>query len=257
MTHTSLQQLHVLVTRPLPQALSLQQALEAEKAHVSLLPTLVIADVNDMSAAKYAIEHLPIYDMAIFTSANAVHKILPLLHSTWPIWPTSVQLATIGDATARVLESAGYVVPLKPRDTFTSEALLALPTFQHVAQQKIIIFTGVGGRATLAHTLQQRGAEVTEAAVYQRKAPGPLKFDWKNSTVDIIIITSGEGLQNLLQGFDAAGQAWLKQTPILVVSQRLAKLAKQWQMQTIYTAADPSPAAIIHALKEYVHVSKC
>jgi uroporphyrinogen-III synthase len=69
--------------------------------------------------------------------------------------------------TAATLRSSG-VEPLVPARE-DSEGLLALPQLQVVAQRRIVLVKGPGGRELIADTLRERGAEVIEFNCYRRQ----------------------------------------------------------------------------------------
>jgi uroporphyrinogen-III synthase len=121
---------------------------------------------------------------------------------------------------------------LRPAAGASSEALLALPELDEtvVAGSEILIVRGEGGRQLLGDTLSKRGAQVTYAEVYRRAAPevngGGPGSGGSNGGIDIIVITSLAGIENLfaMLGADAAG--WLKEAGYVVVSERLAAHAR-------------------------------
>lgn len=55
----------------------------------------------------------------------------------------------------------------------------------------------------------------------------PLLTDWQHKGLDIIISTSGESLENLLSMVGNSGREWLLNQQLLVISERVATLAKQ------------------------------
>lgn len=254
MADAVLQGLKILVTRPLAQAHDLKIAIEALCGQVILLPTLEIVTVIDEISFDQIQQPLIRADIAIFTSVNAVQHTQVLLKKHQIRLSQTAQIIAIGAATANALTQAGYTTIIKPNQLFTSEALLNLPALQQVAGRRVIIFKGIGGRDLLAQALRERDAVVNEISVYRRVKPQHLQFDWQNNSVDIIIVTSAESLENLYYALDDAGQTWLQNTPMLVVSERLAQLAKKLSISTVYIAASASTAALIEALKEYRHV---
>ena len=70
-------------------------------------------------------------------------------------FPPRLEIAAIGQATARALARHGVAPALQPDYEFTSEALLALPRFQRVTGQHILIVRGEGGRELLAEGSSQ------------------------------------------------------------------------------------------------------
>ncbi|MFQ5468926.1 MAG: uroporphyrinogen-III synthase [Gammaproteobacteria bacterium] len=219
--------LNVLVTRPAHQAQPLIQCLQTEGADTVLLPVIEMSPAPLTAQLTDAIEQIQDYDIALFISANAVTHTIPLLPP--PSWPAHIKIAGVGQQTTQQLINHGFEVDIEPRPPFNSESLLNTPELSKVSGKKIIIFRGVGGREKLANTLTERGADVAYAEVYQRKIP---RFDDKNiekivktGNIDIITITSNEGLQNLYQIVGGAHRQWLLEKPIAVLSERCASLA--------------------------------
>ncbi len=98
-----------------------------------------------------------------------------------------------------------------------------------VAGKRIVIFRGEGGRELLAETLRQRGATVEYAEVYRRAVPEAgaeqLQHVLRKNCIDIVTVTSNEGLQNLLHMAGDACRCRLLRLPLVVISQRTALLA--------------------------------
>jgi len=122
-----------------------------------------------------------------------------------------------------------------------------------MAGKRVIIFRGEGGRELLAEELRARGATVEYAEVYRRGRPtqdnGPLLHAWARGEVDIITVTSGEGLRNLFDMVGQLGRQWLRKTPILVINERLVTLARELGVEAPpVIAEEASDEGIVAAL---------
>ncbi len=249
-----LQGMGILVTRPERQAEGLCRLIEAQGGRAIRCPTLEILPPRDPAPALAVIDHLDGYELAIFTSANAVNLGLELLLSRHPL-PSGWRLFAIGKATARALAEYGIGACRTPEPGADSEALLALPELQAVAGKGIVIFRGEGGREALGDTLRARGARIGHAIVYRRSKPAFCPDDllqyWTRGEIQAVIATSNENLQNLFAMVGAAGQPWLLNTPLVVVSERARSLALQLGFsQPPLLAREASDAAIVQALLE-------
>jgi len=247
--------LGIVVTRPAHQAGPLGERLAALGARPIAFPTLAILAPRNPAAIVPIIDRLADFQLAIFSSANAVSCGLARVRER-RAWPPGLDRAAIGAATARALAAEGLPATLVPVRDFRSEALLALPALQQVAGQAIVIFRGEGGRGTLGDTLRQRGAEVHHAEVYRRERPagdpGTLHQHWQRDELQVIITTSNEGLQNLVEMVDARDRARLLATPLLVVSSRGQALARELGFQRPpLLAARASDEAIIETLLQW------
>lgn len=241
----------VLVTRPAHQAGSLCRLVEAAGGHAVRFPVLEIsATLPQASAALLA--RLASFDLAIFISANAVEHGLAAARAHGP-WPPGLERAAIGRATAAALEAQGLPPAICPAGPFDSETLLLHPDLQAVAGQRIVIFRGVGGRELLAETLRARGAEVAYAEVYRRRRPSadpaPLLARWRAGAIDIVVVTSREGLANLWRLLGPEGQPLLRATQLVAASDRVLQLAAELAIRpTPVVAREASDAGLLEAV---------
>lgn len=247
----------VVVTRPAGQATALAAAIEAQGGQALLFPVLAIADVLDPAPLLALAQRLDDFDLAIFISANAVHKALtPILARR--TWPAGLRVATVGKASERQLAAFGLDDIIAPSERFDSEALLALAPLTAVAGKKIVVFRGDGGRELLGDTLQQRGATVEYVTCYRRSQPkldpAPLFDLWRDGRLSAITLTSSEGLRNLWQMLgadqDGSGRALLTATPIFVPHPRIAEQAQQLGLARLI-ATGPGDTGLVSALIEY------
>ncbi len=249
----SLNGLGVLVTRPEHQADNLCRLIEQAGGVAIRCPLLIIDEPRDWVPALAVFDRLTTCDLLIFTSANAVDRGLPLILERGGI-PSRVELAAIGAATALALARHGVGPCLQPDEGFTSEALLALPRFQQVAGQRIVIVRGEGGRELLATTLVARGAQVIAAEVYRRERPttdaSTLLARWERGEIGAAVVTSNESLRNLFDLLGVAGQDYLRDTPLVVVSDRIRQAATDYGCHAILLAREASDDALIATLLE-------
>jgi DNA-3-methyladenine glycosylase len=240
----------IIITRPLKSSHFLAEKIEQAGGKPIVFPTLEIRDVNQQVLKEARLES---YAIAIFTSANAVEKVLPF-------WPKSSNLIVmaIGRATAQALQAAGIYVDFSPESKFNSEALLGAPFLQASFLQtgdtkKIVIFSGENGRSLLLDTLRERGAQVTKIAVYKRLCPVvERKFllqVWQQTPIAAVISTSCESLENLYQIVAPEFRERLLNLQLIVISERMAELALSlgFKRPPIVTEAI-SDAAIFEAL---------
>ena len=246
--------MHIVVTRPAHQAQRLCELIEKHGGQPIRFPVLEIVPKIDAEFLQL-IKHLSDYHLAIFISPNAVNHALSAIEAHGGL-PAQMHVAAVGKATAAALSEKNYSVDIAPEDKFDSESLLALPALHNVRGQNIIIFRGVGGRELLADTLKQRGARVHYGECYQRRKPThdaqPLLQQWEQQALDIIIITSVEGLKNLIDLVGQAAQEQLFDTPLLVVSERMAEEARQLGFKaSIVCAAKAGDEQVLDALIQW------
>lgn len=192
----------VVVTRPEPAAGALAAALTAEGARVWRLPALAIRDLAPSAALDSTLARLATFDLAIFVSANAVEKGIAAARRHGP-WPSRLQAAAIGEATAIALKSEGVERVISPTGRHDSEALLALAPLQAVRGQNIVVFRGRGGRELLKQTLETRGARVEYVECYERTRSGedakPVADALARGEVHAVSALSAETLENFVE----------------------------------------------------------
>ena len=237
----------VLVTRPAGQAEALCRRIEAAGGRAIALPAAAILPVSDPEPAQTLLA-AP-WDLMVFVSRNAVEHALPLLPGgCLPEGPT---IAAVGQATARALAAAGREPDLVPGGRFDSEALLAMDALADVLGFRVLIVRGEGGRPTLGETLVERGARVAYAEVYRRVRPqidpAPLLANW-NRDIQVATATSDDILQNLLELFTPDGRDALVATPLVVVSERTAELARSLGFARVEVAERAGDEEILAAL---------
>ncbi|EIJ34938.1 uroporphyrinogen-III synthase [Thiothrix nivea] len=255
----TLRGLNVVVTRPAHQAARFQQMLEQAGANAVLFPVIVIAPPEQPALAQTMLASLDSYDAAIFISANAVRFGLEQLDENQRQTLRKLTLGAVGKQTAGVLQQHGFGVQLVPASGYTSEDFLALPAVQRLVGKRILIFRGAGGREWLADALRSRGASVDYVEVYRRICPeidtSGLKLRHERQQLDIIAITSSEGLLNLLAMLD--NPDWIKTVPLLAGSQRMVEAARQAGFSgTIAIADNPGDEAMLQALTHWAQESR-
>ena len=245
----------VLVTRPRDQAENLARMIEARGGEAVLLPVIEIAEPGDTPALLASIGRLKDFSLAIFISPNAVKRAMNLIRARGG-WPPALRAAAVGNGSARELKHFGIEDVIVPQGRFDSEALLELPELRDVKGKRIVIFRGTGGRELLGDTLRARGAEIEYAECYRRVRPDtdmtPLLRRWARGEIDIVSVTSVDGLHNLFDMVGKAGQQWLICTPLVVVSKRMVDVCHELGFKTEpRVAATASNEAILDAIQTW------
>ncbi len=242
---------HILVTRPAHQADKLSALIAAQGGVAVRLPTLAIVGADDMGHIKDALSDLERFHWLVFISANAVNFAVRANGGKIKI-AQSVRVAAVGQATAEALVQNGLRVDLVPEQGYSSEALLATPTMQQVAHQAFLIIRGEGGREELAAVLRNRDAQVDYLAVYKRVLPvvDSAKADalLAANMLNAITITSGEAVQNLLLLVAKRHHQKMLALPLVVISDRIRKIAAEKGFSRIMVTKNPSDVAILEAV---------
>ena len=248
-----LRDIGVLVTRPRGQAEALCDLIAAQGGRAIPFPTIAIVPADDLVAARALLQRISDFNLVIFVSPNAVRYGLALMEGGAISAKTLV--TAVGKGTARTLAECGVQVDILPEGRFDSESLLALPELTEVAGRRVLIVRGTGGRPLLADTLRARGAEVEYAEVYSRRVAdadaGPLIASWQTQ-VQIVIATSCEILENLLLMLGESGGSRLRQTPLVVVSERIQTRARELGCSNIILADEASDQGLLQSICSWV-----
>lgn len=257
--NNALQGVHVLVTRPTHQAENLCQLIEQQGGIAVRFPTLEVVGINpkpdnqpdNLSIATNPLPKLSNLHWLLFISANAVNFALKA-NGGKIAQLKAMQIAAVGQATAKALQKAGLQVNVLPKAGFDSDALLAMPELQQVNGQNILIVRGLGGREELANVLRSRGANVDYWEVYQRIIPDVDNAEvvslLEQNKLDVIVITSCEALQNLLTMLGTAYTRPLTTVSLVVISDRIKRLAVEMGFTRVAVTEYPSDSAILDAV---------
>ena len=245
----------IVVTRPRAQALPLAEAIGAAGGKPLFFPLLEISPASDPQPLQQALSRLADYSFAIFISPNAVDYAVPAILARGS-WPAALTPAAVGPGTVKALAALGVSGCIAPVERFDSEALLALPELapERIADRRIAIFRGDGGRELLAETLRQRGAVVDCVTCYRRAGPpggvASLIAAWRAGKLDALTVSSSEGLRYLIDLLDAEGRTLLQKTPLFVPHARIAEVAASLGLSKIILT-EGADAGILGGLSAY------
>ena len=124
----------------------------------------------------------------------------------------------------------------------------------HIANKNILIIKGQGGRKKLRYHLLKRGANLKYINSYLRRETNisisQILKAKDLTTLDVIIITSGSILLALSKKIKSENLDSLFCTSLIVVSQRLAKIARRLGfIGFIHIAENANDQSIIDSIK--------
>lgn len=244
----------ILVTRPSPAGEQLVSRLRALGQVAWSFPLIEFSPGRELSALADHMNTLQQGDLLFALSQHAVEFAQAQLQQQGLNWPTAPHYFAIGRTTALALHTVSGTDVRYPLDREISEVLLQLPELQNIAGKRALILRGNGGRELIGDTLTARGAEVTFCECYQRCA---IHYDgaeeamrWQSREVTTVVVTSGEMLQQLWSLIPQwYREHWLLHCRLLVVSERLAKLARELGWQDIKVADNADNDALLRALQ--------
>jgi uroporphyrinogen III methyltransferase/synthase len=250
----------IVVTRTRAQASELVAKLEENGAACLEYSTIHIEPVDDYQLLDQALEVMDTYDWVLFTSLNAITYFFKRLNATGR---DSRALAgccigAVGRATAEELRRHGIRADLVP-ENFTGEGLARALITGGVKGKKILLPRALKAMETLPEMLDDAGAEVTVAPVYQNVPPqgrkDELRDQLENGDIDLLTFTSSSTVTNFLTMVDAADQDELQRLlqgvkiaaigPITAETVRKNGLNVDIQPES-YTIADMVDAIVAH-----------
>lgn len=255
----------VLLTRPALQANGVARSIEEEGGQVMLLPLLEIEPVcthEDIERVKSFVLMLDQYDLAIFISTNAARLGMEWISQYWPQLPMGLEAFAVGPSTAELLREESWPVHVSPSGV-TSEDLLALPELQDMANKRIALFRGKGGRELIAQTLRDRGARVDYIEVYERHVPAyereQLLAQMRAEKVNYVILTSMQTLLSFMHLLgirgngeplaDNAIEAMQDTLQLIVPSQRVREYAIAQGFKRVIDAGGASDEVVLRSLR--------
>ncbi len=199
-------------------------------------------------------------DVLIFVSMNAVYAVFE--QDKAPPNPDipKVSIAAVGARTCQALLDAGLNVPIQaPDDQQNTEGLLQHPALQEMSGRRVFIIRAQSGRDTLKQVLTERGASVQYIQAYHRGMPqefnvAPILEALSNKAIDVVLLTSYDAFQNLMQMLGEPAKKLLQQTSLIVPSVRIADKICSAHPFGVRVAENASDDAMLAAAAKAVQV---
>jgi uroporphyrinogen-III synthase len=249
----------ILITRPLSQGEVLSALLRKQGFQVHHIPVMEIEPLSlpeQLAPIEKIFSRITSYHGIIFVSVNAAEQALPWLKK-YPHARTT-KILSVGKSTADFY-NANHVHDSKviyPRQHMNSEGLLALNELQadEVQGRRYLILRGSGGREVIAQGLKERGAHVDSCELYRRYLPEKNISNLKKvlPATDLIVVSSGESLENLATMAGELSPDLLLEKTILVPGERVATIAHQLKFRHIMKALNATDAAVIEAVNQWM-----
>ena len=230
MTARPLKGLRVLVTRPRERAQHFAQALADAGGEAIVFPAVEIRARDDaLIRADLELLRGTRAPLLLFVSEPAVTHGLQTVTEFFGE-PGILWTAAVGPRTATMLVAAGCQNVIAPADGNGSEALLEALSGIDVRERLVIIVRGESGREKLAEELRSRGARVSMVSVYERTKPRidatTAQNGLINGKIDAVTVTSAGIFENLLALLSDEAAERLRNTPLLVPSERVVTMVR-------------------------------
>jgi len=250
----------ILTTRPEAMAEKLGLPLQAAGYSVSNVPLLAIEPLTLQAQQKQWLMDLDLFHRVVVISPSAADVLLEILEDFWPQWPIGVNWYTVGQGTKLRLAQAG-IEAVCPERGDKSEDLLLHPELQQLADEKILLVKGLGGRDLLYDTLAARGAKVSVLPLYERVKPklNPQQVEQLLAgSHQVLVVTSGDALAQYLAFVkirftssltleEQLNRCWL-----LVPSYRIEQQAREMGFNLVVNTDGAGSEAILAAIKALV-----
>ncbi len=245
----------IMVTRTREQASKLIEALEELGAECLEVPTIKIVPLKNYEVLDHALSELESFDWVVFTSVNGVKYFFERLFVAGKDVRAlaGAKLAAIGQATAQGLKNYGLRVDLLPKE-YRAEGLIAAFKEIGVSGKKILIPRALEAREILPQKLEEMGAKVVVAPVYQTVLPEKNAKQAKEllrKGVDVVTFTSSSTARNLLAMLGEEAQELLSRVVLASIGPITSKTLQQAGFKPHIEAKEFTILGLVQAIKEY------
>ncbi len=235
--------IHVLVTRPIAQALKTRSRLEARGHRVAMAPLLeiVFRTCPDIDADRYG--------AILVTSANGVEG---LVHQQNGASFRALPLYAVGDRTAQAAEQCGWTDIRSASGTV--DELAALVSDDMPADPFALLYAaGVDRTGDLAGALRARGYDVDVVEVYEARTvpilPGPIVDDLRNGRIDCVLLYSVRTARTFVEALKASRLSdTVGGLRIGVLSEPIAEVIRASGYREVIVAGEANEPALLKAL---------
>jgi uroporphyrinogen-III synthase len=222
----------IVVTRPQEHAGFLARELEARGADVSVVPLIAIEPLPNGNRLAQLVERGG-HDWIVFTSANAVRAVGPLLEHV------RARFAAVGPATADSLRELGLEPAFVPERFAAAEIAAGLEPLQgaHVLLPQSEI-----AESLLADELLSRGAAVDVVEAYRTVSRRPSEAELAAlRDADAVLLASGSAARSLAE---AGGARAL----LVYIGSKTAEVARQAGLADGIVAEEATGQGMIDAV---------
>jgi uroporphyrinogen-III synthase len=245
----------VAVTRAAAQSTELVALLRSRGAEPLACSTIeIVGPADGYAALDSAVRSLPSYDWVAFTSQNAATAFADRVDALGGGIPSTVQLAAVGGATARIVRSRLGAVDFVPTDARAESLATQL---QDIVGRRVLFPRGDLASETPGSFLRSRGASVDEVVVY-RTVPGDgtrqLAELVRAGAIDAILFMSPSSVRHLVDALKdrkAAGSLASDDPAVICIGPETARVARELGVAVSAIAAERTSASVVDALEQW------
>ena len=250
----------VVVTRSAEQADEFAALLTREGAISLFVPTIVLLPPEDWADVDRAIERIPKFDLAVFTSANGVRLFFDrYCDRTSAALPAGLKFAAIGAMTARALERYGVRTKAVPERPEAAEELAEHLARSFELRGKHVLLPGAAEiREVLPDALAEMGASVERVVVYRtapsEKGKESLRKIAAEGWADWLTFASSSavrGFVSLCDQLNLRARLTGAETHIAAIGRVTARQLEDFGVRVACIAREPTVEGMISAMKEY------
>jgi uroporphyrinogen-III synthase len=238
----------VVVTRSSRQAAGLIERLTAQGAEAVPLALLEVLPPEDPRPLERAASELALFDWLVLTSANAVES---LLEASGGAVPGRLEVAVIGEATARALRSYG-IEPSLVAERSRAEGLADQLAPRVRRRRRVLLPQAEDAQPLLAERLEAAGAEVVRVTAYRKRAPDQAferaRALFERTPWGWVTFTSPSTVRHLAE---ALGERWNESRATLDAASIGPVTSAELKRQGVDPAAEagsPTEASLVEAI---------
>jgi uroporphyrinogen-III synthase len=245
----------IAVTRAAAQSTELVALLHSRGAEPLACSTIeIVGPADGYAALDSAVRSLPSYAWVAFTSQNAATAFADRVEALGSGIPSTVHLAAVGRATARIVTSRLRAVDFVPTDARAESLATQL---EDIVGRRVLIPRGDLASDCLGRILRSRGASVDEVVAY-RTVPGAgtrqLADLVRAGVIDAILFMSASSVRYLvdaLKGQKPAGSLAPDGPTVVCIGPETARVARELGVTVSAIAAERTSASVVDALEQW------
>ncbi len=237
----------IAITTGGPLARELRALFSGRGVDVIEAPVIRAAPAANPRPFAAALEQLEAYDCLVFTSARAAQA---ALDERPPPWPVGLEVATVGDATARPLGERGVKVTLTGDGNGASG--LAPRLVAKLRGARILVPQSAIALDTLTTALRDAGHLVHEVVAYQIE-PDPegvarLEASIREKKIAALIVTSPSSIRALASHVHETPAEFLGALTLVAIGPTTAAAMRELELAPQLTAQSANATALAASL---------